>query len=549
MTDILKLEIQTICIVHLIAITLSILFLMIFYIKAQKNKALNWFIVVQCSMIGWMIFKVLKTVAPTVTLRWLFIVGYFICACILEMAFLEFGYTYLYNKPLKKTVRIILWTIVGLQIIMIATNPLHHLFYRTYDFWGDSFGILFILHTVIEYSFIGVGFYYCRKMYSIRFENKNRYFRSFVSIAILLPLAINLLFITKVIHRFIFSLGWYVIFDLTPIMFTWSTLIFVFATFKSDFISLSPILRHEIVHRLDTPIAVIKGQDYIYKNKAFHNLKLESESQLLNQYTVNQGKDNFEFYETDKYYQIKCLSIKNQNLLILKDITPYRIVELEIQKNQKELNDTNTSLTEHIEMLKESSKFGARNYVARELHDIIGHSLVVTIKLLEVAKMYHNSDIAEEAIRDAVTSLDSGMTSMNNILENQSHVKYSTTLLKKELQRMLDTIKHTGITAKLSVKASDIIIEEQTYDILKKVTQELITNALKHSHAKEIFISLNFTNKLINMMVIDNGVGRISLREGNGLKGIRSRLELIKGSIEFVTNKNEGFLSRIRIET
>lgn len=548
MKDLLKLEIQTICIVHIIAIVLSIAFLMIFYIKAQKNRSLKWFIVVQCSMIGWMIFKILKTVAPNVTLRWIFIVCYFICASILEIAFLEFGYSYLYDKAIKKSIRIILWSIVSIQIIVIASNPLHHLFYKTFTFWGDSFGILFIVHTLIEYTFIAVGFYYCRRMFKISLKKTNTIYRTFVSMAILLPLVINVLFITKTLHRFIHSLGLYVIFDITPIAFTLSMLIFVFATFKTDFLSLSPILRHEIVHKIDTPIVVFKQDKPIYKNRKFHadlNLSQVEMETILNQIVKF---NELEYKYNDNYYNIEWRQIKHQYVLIFKDITPYKLIELELHKNQCQLDESNDAIKDHIKLLKESSIVGARNYVARELHDIIGHSLVVTIKLLEVAKLYHTTDpvIAEGAIIDATKSINSGITSMGTIFNQSDERKYSGTL-RQELKSLLDTLKHTHISTKLVVRGRDYLIEEKTYYTLKKVVKELITNTIKHSHAKEVFVSVILSHDAIQMMVIDNGKGKASFIEGNGLKGIRSRLAQVNGTIEFITQPDEGFMSRIKI--
>ncbi len=550
MTDILKLEIQTICIVHIVAIILSIVFLMLFYTKATKNHALNWFIVVQCSMIGWMVFKIFKTVAPNETLRWIFIVGYYICACILEISFLEFGYSYMYGKSIRKSIRIFLWTLVGIQIAVIATNPLHHMFYKTYTFWKDTFGVLFIVHTIIEYTFIGVGFYFCSKMFRIRFTEKNKFYRVIVSSAILFPLIVNVLFITKVIHRFVFSLGWYVIFDITPIVFTWSMLVFVFATVNSEFLSLSPILRHEIVHKLDTPIVVLNRKyQMLYANSKFkENIAIDSD-ELSRLMSLNQNKTTFEAENDDRYIRVNCKIVNDQFVLILKDITPYKVIENELNSKQDELDEKNKILANHIDLLKESSKVGARNYVARELHDIVGHSLVVTIKLLEVAKMYYHQDrsLSFAAIEDAKYSLQTGLNSMQNIRSDGVTKCYTGFLLRKELRRVLDAIKYTGIQTKLSVKGLDKEIEERVYDIIMKISKELITNSLKHSNAKEIFVSVNVTYKDIHLMIIDNGDGCRNLLEGNGLIGIRSRLDLINGSVEFITRENDGFMSKIKL--
>lgn len=558
MNEILKLEIQTICIVHIVAIVLSIIFFMIFYMKANKDHALKSFLAMQISMIGWMIFKIFKTVSPAVVSRWWFIVAYYLCACILEVAFLEFGYSYYKGKALSNKTRWIIYLFPIIQFIVILTNPYHHLFYATYDFWGDSFGVLFYVHTLIEYVFIAVGFSYCYKMFRLRFKNKNKWYKYFISSAILIPLILNFLYITKVIHRFVFAIGIPVIFDITPIVFTWSVMVFVYATFNSDFLSLSPILKHEIVHKLDTPICVLDSSfqvNYVNEklNKIFFGNGKKMVERILTKKDFRKLKST-EIHIDDYYLNIYINEVRTlletQYILTFKDISPYKSVEIELSKRQNELDNSNEELKKTINTLKETSKIGARNYVARELHDIIGHSLVVTIKLLEVARLYFTRDkkLSISAISDAATSIDSGISEMNAIKNSDTlNNSYTGKLLKKDISKMLNSIKNIDLITNLHFKGTFYSIDEKTFDIIRKVCTELVTNSLKHGRAKEIFISVNIKRDDINLLVMDNGKGCSNLIKGNGLKGIEERLKLIDGTVKFSTSKNEGFMSKISI--
>lgn len=560
MKDILKLEIQTICIVHIVAIILSIIFFMMFYIKANKDYALKAFLVMQVSMIGWMVFKIFKTVSPNVISRWWFIVGYYVCACVFEVAFLEFGYAYYKGRSLPNKVKYPIYTLSFLQIVAVITNPYHHMFYATYDFWGDSFGILFYIHTLIVYTFIAVGFVYCYKTFKIRFQHKNRWYKYFISGGILVPLIFNFLYITKVIHRFVFSIGIPVIFDITPIVFTWSTLAFVYATFKHDFLNLSPIMKHEIVHKLDTPICVLGSScDVIYVNEKLESI-FDDEATEVIQKTLNKEIIN-ELKDVKREIKIQGLSFiifvkevysirETQYLIILRDITTYRKVENKIKCSQKDLNNSNKELKKAINTLKETSKIGARNYVARELHDIIGHSLVVAIKLLEVAKLYYKKDKNQSivALYDASSSIGAGIENMNTIsLKERMDGIYTGELLKKDLRKLFERIKNAEIKTNLHFKGVYYKIDEKVFDIIKKVCTELITNSLKHSGGTEIFISVNIKRDSMNILVMDNGNGCDNLIKGNGLNGIEERLKLIGGNVDFISSKHEGFMSKISI--
>lgn len=552
MKEVLKIEISAICIVHIIAIILSIIFFMIFYMKAKKEYSLNAFLFMQVSMIGWMVFKIFKTVSPTEVSRWWFIVGYYFCACVFEIAFLEFTYSKCKGKPIKKKIRYPLYLIVLFQFSWILTNPVHHLFYATYDFWGDSFGVLFYAHTVLEYSFIIAGFIYGCKIFKERFVGKSFWYKLLIASAIIIPLILNMLFITKVLHKFVFSIGIPIIFDITPIVFVFSTMVFVYATFNHEFINLSPIIKYEIVHKLDTPICVLdSGFEVIYFNEKTENIfKAETKSILNNAFkNTHKSKENMEI--DNKIFNMSLSEVstlkENQYIITLNNITDYKHIEKSIVYEQKELESTKAELEHTINKLRKTSKIGARNYIARELHDIIGHSLVVTIKLLDVARLYFHKDkvLSKEAIKDSLSSINSGIYEMENI--KQKEKEYTGLRLKKDIEKMLDRIKLSDINTRLIFKGLYYNLQEKTYDVINRVCLELVTNSIKHSNAAEIFISINVKEDSVNILFMDNGKGCDNLVLGNGLSGIKERLRLVDGNAQFITQSGEGFMSKISI--
>jgi len=87
-------EVATIVLWNFFAFIVNIVAFVIIYMKANKNKSLNAFFIVQFSMMIWLIGKILKTVSPTVELRWFFIVFYYLGICLLEVSFLDFSYIY-----------------------------------------------------------------------------------------------------------------------------------------------------------------------------------------------------------------------------------------------------------------------------------------------------------------------------------------------------------------------------------------------------------------------------------------------------------------------
>ncbi|BES64967.1 hypothetical protein SANA_14060 [Gottschalkiaceae bacterium SANA] len=558
MSEILKYEIEAICVVHIISIILAIVFFMMFYIKANKDYSTKAFLIMQISIIGWLVFKIFKTVSTTEISRWWFIVGYYFFACVFEVAFLEFTYAYYKGRPLKKKIRMLLYVFPIMQFLAIVTNPSHHLFYAKYTFWGDSFGVLFYVHTFIVYGFIAAGFFYGCLTFAKRFKGEKVWYKLLIASTIILPLIINILFITKVLHKFVRSIGIPVIFDITPIVFVFSTLVFVYATFNHEFINLSPMMRYEIVHRLDTPICVLDSSfDVIYINEKLeetlgeHAMVRVGES--MKQIDVLRSRNKKKLIEIgDQVYTMLIRGVRTlretQYLITLHNITDYKSIEGKIVLEQKALARTNQELEMTIKKLTRTSRKGARNYVARELHDIIGHSLVVTIKLLEVSTLYVNKDreLSTTALLDGLSSLESGINSLESITSKEN--TYTGSDLEKAIQKMLNRIKATEITTRLSFKGLHFNVEEKIYDGINRVCQELVTNSLKHAKAKKIFVSVNIKPEDITILVLDNGVGCEELVMGNGLHGIKERLKLINGEIAFITSPDEGFMSKVLIK-
>ena len=81
---------------------------------------------------------------------------------------------------------------------------------------------------------------------------------------------------------------------------------------------------------------------------------------------------------------------------------------------------------------------------------------------------------------------------------------------------------------------------------LFRIVQESLTNALKHSSASKILISMELVNfsdsKHINLNIRDNGVGldKDKLMTGLGLPGMKERVEMNHGKFELISEVNNG---------
>ena len=543
-----KIEVATIVLWNFFAIIVHVIAFVIMYMKANRNASLKAFSFVELCMLIWLLGKVFKTVAPTVELRWIFIVFYYLGICLLEASFLEFSYICYYNKPLKRPFRIVIYAIALIQFGIVATNPLHHLFYSVYGFWGDDFGILFYVHVAINYAFILIGMVFAGRRFNKQLTEKSRFKKNIIALAILLPLVFNFIYITRVLEA-LFNILHLQIFDITPIVYTWSILVFVYATFKYEFFELTPIMKHEITQKLNTPVLILDhNREILLKNKQYDDdfpddetvtdrLNLEDNNDKIIQY-------NQQFY---KYYVSRYGGDKF--IIGFADITAYEQAKAELDGENKELDEANAKLEKQIEMLKRSSRAGAGNYIARELHDILGHSLVVTIKLLEVSKLFYDRDRGRtcESLEKAREALENGFIEIKDIKNTDSGRTYNTYTLEKELKSMLKVLEIGGIAVRFFIRGKSMDLDEKIYDTLRKIITELVTNTLKHSNADRLLLSINIDDNKIILQTMDNGKGAANLVKGNGLQGIDGRLALVSGRAKYTADDNEGFSSSIFI--
>jgi len=550
MDPVTKTKVATITLWNFGAILVNVIAFAIMYMKANKSKCLKTFFIVQLSMFIWLAGKVLKTVSPTVELRWFFIVFYYFGICLLEASFLDFSYIYYKEKHMDRKLRILIYFVALCQFMVVVTNPYHYLFYSRYSFWGDDFGSLFYVHVVINYLFIIVGMVLCSIRFKHHLKDKTRFQKNLITIAILTPLIFNFIYITRSLEA-VFDYLKIQVFDVTPIIYTWSILIFVYATFKYEFFELSPIMKHEVAKKLDTPTLIINDEKRVlYTNTKFKE-DFASEYDIISQLDIKELSDTIVLKNSIYRYSVHVHKALNDKKYIIgfSNVTAYELAKEALDKENEELAYSNNKLQNQIEMLKQSSLVGARNYIARELHDILGHSLVVTIKLLEVSKMFYKSNVewAKDSLEKAFISIKDGFEEMKSITKKDNAKLYNTSALEKELKSMLKVVDISGVNVNFFVRGQKRFLEEDVYDTLKRVLTELVTNTLKHSKATELLLAISITENEIRVQTMDNGIGVRNLVKGNGLNGIDGRLSLVNGKVKYRSEMNEGFSTNMNI--
>ena len=191
-----------------------------------------------------------------------------------------------------------------------------------------------------------------------------------------------------------------------------------------------------------------------------------------------------------------------------------------------------------------------RRHLAQELHDELGQT-IAAIKAVAVA-ILNNQNPGKEHIESSVKTIVQYSDHIYQVAKNMMHRLRPSVLdefgLIKALQNMIDDWNSLQDDMFCHFTFSDIPsdLSESLKISLFRIIQESLTNALKHSSASKVSISINKTNfngaKQINLKIQDDGVGldKEQIMPGLGLPGMKERVEMNGGKFELTSEVNYG---------
>jgi signal transduction histidine kinase len=205
-------------------------------------------------------------------------------------------------------------------------------------------------------------------------------------------------------------------------------------------------------------------------------------------------------------------------------------------KARKELAQANAELRAAQELLAESSRVGERLRIARELHDVIGHHLTALSLNLEVASRLSegkSKEVIDRSHAIAKLLLSDVRSVVSTLRENE------TIDISKALSSLVEGIPKPYIHFTMP---SDLHLEDtEKAQVVVRCIQEVITNAVKHANAENLWLSLGRTQDGITIHARDDGYGTKNVQAGNGLRGMRERLEGIGGRLTVSSSPGKGF--------
>jgi len=493
-----------------------------FYRNGKKSRLLYRYLFLQAVPLLWVISKMLKTVAPTVGLRWVFIVTQYLAVCALGPLFLFFAWHYVFSREMPLKIRHILAVPSAVFFLIAATNPLHHLFYATYTFYRDTFGPVFYLLSGYTYllTLAGIVLFFLGMIRLRRTELKGEFL---LVAAAVIPLFINAVYTYRLF-------GFRQKFDYTPLFMTLSLAFFGVAAFRSRFLGVLPSAWKKLLLELEDPLILTDR-----KGRVCQVTKIDPR-------TVPET----EIHQKGKLFRLHRTSESRKGTLYhYVDVSRVEELKAEVEEKNRQLEISIQELRQYNRKTVEMMETALLNRSRREMHDILGHSLTQVIYLMRLEKE-ESSPPPVRASRLAAAR-DLIARSLNRLEESLTDTVEEKNSLSIALGNLIQETLLPGVALDFILRGDQKPLPEPLVRELTGCCREAITNAVKHGNPEKIDLALLYGEKQVALVISDNGSGCRGCRPGHGLGLMKAGIHRFSGTLAFWSAPGEGFQMTIKV--
>jgi two-component system sensor histidine kinase DesK len=192
-----------------------------------------------------------------------------------------------------------------------------------------------------------------------------------------------------------------------------------------------------------------------------------------------------------------------------------------------ERNRMNDKLRKANEEIEHLATVAERERIARDLHDVLGHTLsVITLKSELAGKLIERDpQRAGKEIREVEEISRQALAEVRDAIRG-----YRTKGLAAELAYAKTTLETAGLTVQCDA-ATTVKLPAVQESVLSLAVREAVTNVVRHAQARTCRLRLEQQNGTCRLQIQDDGRGS-SNGDGNGLRGMRERVEMIGGTLQ-----------------
>ena len=195
-----------------------------------------------------------------------------------------------------------------------------------------------------------------------------------------------------------------------------------------------------------------------------------------------------------------------------------------------------------------------RARIARELHDVVGHSVsVMTVQASAVRRLLEPD---QENVREALVVVEQtgreALAEMRRMVGVLGHAEEAPALAPQpslgEIERLVRHARDRGLPVEVSIEGDPVELPTGIDLTAYRLVQEGLTNAIKHARAGQAEVVIRYENGHVELTVSDDGRGGgDGGGSGHGLVGMRERVHVYGGELEAGPRPEGGFRLRARL--
>jgi signal transduction histidine kinase len=227
------------------------------------------------------------------------------------------------------------------------------------------------------------------------------------------------------------------------------------------------------------------------------------------------------------------------------------LVALSIRHNQIRANRLATealALRYENDLVAERAVADERVRIARELHDAVGHAVNVMVLHAGAARLATDDPRTIESLREIENTGRAALTDLDHML-GLLHADVDAPLApihgSADIGRLVEEMRAAGSDVHLDQRC-EVPIDRRAGIAAYRIVQEALTNAIKHAGPARIDVTMSCTDRELEILVVDDGVGTSGSESigGRGIAGMRERTSVLGGRLEAGPGEHGGFRVR-----
>jgi two-component system sensor histidine kinase DesK len=183
------------------------------------------------------------------------------------------------------------------------------------------------------------------------------------------------------------------------------------------------------------------------------------------------------------------------------------------------------------EEIEQLAAVAERERIARDLHDVLGHTLSVIVLKSELAGRLIERDPQRAALEIAEVE-KTARTALSEV--RQAIGGYRSQGLPAEMELARSTLQAAGVTLACETPLPHLYATEET--VICLAVREAVTNIVRHAQATHCRIGFNTSVDGYHSLLITDDGAHPKLHEGNGLRGMRERVQSLGGRLSITTD-------------